>query len=157
MNFRQLFLILSALLCLGAAPALLEDHPEVPEQLPGVVVIGAEQLLALVEGGHGAVIDSRKSSDFKLGSTPDALNCPVTSGHHLLDEAEVTQTVEDLKRCPAGILTLEKGKPVATFCNGLRCWRSAKLALALRQLGFLHVHWYRLGMNDWRAKGLPME
>ena len=151
----SLLLILPFLLL--PAHGMSEEHPEVPESLPGVVIIGAEQLLAMVESGQSLIIDSRKPSDFKIGSVPGAINCPVTSGNHSLDKDEVAQTATDIKNCSDGIITADRAKTVATFCNGLRCWRSPKLAIALKHLGFVHVHWYRLGMNDWKSKGLPME
>lgn len=110
----------------------------------------------MVESGNVLIIDARKAGDFHVGSLPGAINCIITSGLPNIDAAEVEKSVTDIRNCP-NVMGADHTKAVVTFCNGLHCWRSAKAALALRKLGFTKVHWYRLGMNDWKGKGLPME
>lgn len=133
-----------------------EEHPVVPENLPEAATIGADQVLAMVDSGSVLILDTRKSSDCILGSIPGAINCAISSSHHRLDPAEIDLAVTELKSC-AKAMGADRAKPVVVFCNGDHCWRSAKAALALKRLGFTKILWYRLGMNDWKAKGLPME
>lgn len=136
--------------------ARAEELPVVPESIPEVITIDSAQVLTMVESGKALIIDARKAGDFMVGSVPGAFNCIVSSGTPSIDASEIEKTVTDIKGC-ADVMEADRSRLLVTFCNGLNCWRSAKAALAFKKLGFTKVHWYRLGMNDWKAKGFPME
>ena len=136
--------------------AVAAGQPEVPSDLSGVQVVDDVFMLAAMESGDQILLDARKPSDYNAGSIPGSINCPVSKGEADLGAAVVTATVVDMENCK----DLDKGNTgmkIAAFCNGDHCWRSPKAALALKQMGYSAVFWYRLGLNDWKAKGLPVE
>ncbi|MBF0610100.1 MAG: rhodanese-like domain-containing protein [Magnetococcales bacterium] len=133
-----------------------EEQPVVPETLAGVEVVGSEQVLKLMESGGGLILDARKPDEFKAGTIPGAVNCQVSSGKPDLGDGEIDATVALFSKCE-GLASADKNKPVALFCNGVQCWRSAKGSLAMKKMGYQKIMWYRMGGNDWKAKGLPME
>lgn len=147
---------LALMLFLVPIAALAEARPEVPANLAGIITVGADQVLALLDSGQAVIIDTRKPSDTILGSIPEAIRCPTSSGHHALDDAEIAQAVNDFQGC-AEVMATESSRPVVVFCNGPHCWRSPKAAIALKKIGFTRIYWYRMGMNDWKAQGLPLE
>ena len=154
-SLKWLYFFWAALL-FSYSPLQAGSVPEVPTTLAEIKVVNAEQVLAMMEQGTTLIIDSRKSSDFKHGTIPGAIHCMVASGNRSLDDAEVNQTIKDFKQCPE-IMTAKPGQKLMVFCNGKTCWRSPKGALALHRMGFKQIHWFRLGMNQWKAKKYPME
>ena len=58
----------------------------------------------------------------------------------------------DLARLPA-----DKAAPVVFFCNSGECWKSYKASVVAMKAGYSKVNWYRGGMPDWSAKGLPTQ
>lgn len=146
----------AALLCWwGSSLALAaEERLEVPKTIEGVRVVASDQVLATMESGAALLIDARKASDFGSGTIPGAVNCQVSSGDPRLDATEVEASMAKLKEC-LPLVNTDPAKPILTFCNGVTCWRSPKMALALKKMGFREVQWYREGMNDWDTKGLP--
>ena len=155
MKNRRLAVIFGILALLLATPALA-GKPEVPKTLEGVMVVDSDKVMASMESGSSLLLDSRKQSDFEAGTVPGSISCQVSSGKPNLDDANVAATAEKFSACD-GLKGVEHSKSVITFCNGDHCWRSPKAALALVKMGFSNVQWYRLGMNDWKAKGLPLE
>lgn len=156
MNMKRLIQLLAAgwMLWQGTAMAA-SAHPPVPTTLAGVEVADSARVKGIMEAG-GAILDARKAEDFKGGTIPGAFNCQVSSGDPDLGDAQVDGTVKDLEKCE-GLKKADKAKEIVTFCNGETCWRSPKASLALKKMGFAKVLWYRLGGNDWKAQGLPME
>lgn len=52
---------------------------------------------------------------------------------------------------------LDKAKPVIFACNGAECWKSYKASKAAVERGFKQVYWFRGGLPEWRAQGLPVD
>lgn len=46
--------------------------------------------------------------------------------------------------------------PLVFFCIGSRCWESYNAGLRALNMGFKMVLWYRGGLSDWQAAGLPL-
>ncbi len=133
-----------------------EEKAEVPGDLPGIETIDGRSILFFIENDEAFLVDSRKAADFNVATIPTSVNCPITSGRALDDEAEVEGAVADLFACQTVFDAPREGN-VVVFCNGIHCWRSVKAAMALERMGFTKIFWYRLGMNDWKSKGYPME
>ena len=153
----RLWTLIAALWLLPLSSAYATgSHPEVPASLPGILVIEAKQVLTMMENGTALMIDNRKTSDHNHGTIPGALHCMITSGIDVLDDTEIHKAIENLKQCPE-IMAAKPDQNLVSFCNGKNCWRSPKGSLALHRMGFQRVHWYRLGMNDWKSKKYPQE
>ena len=148
--------VISGILALFLATPALAGKPEVPKTLKGTEIVDSKHVLAAMESGSALLLDARKQGDFESGTVPGSVSCQVSSGKPNLDDANVAATVKKLSACE-GLKGADHGKPVIAYCNGDHCWRSPKASLALIKMGFSKVQWYRLGMNDWKSKGLPVE
>lgn len=156
MNGIKRFIGLIAMVGLFMSGIAYADKPEVPHTLPGIDVVDADYVLAALDNGIAHFLDVRKSFDYTGGSIPGAINCQTSSGTPNLDTSEVLATVAKFNHCNP-LKNLDKTVEIISFCNGYQCWRSPKGALALKNMGFEQVKWYRLGINDWKTQGLPLE
>ena len=41
------------------------------------------------------------------------------------------------------------------FCLSYECWLSYNTSLRASLMGYKNVHWYRGGVQSWKAAGLP--
>ncbi len=120
-----------------AAPALADA----PLTIQGATTVDAKAVVALVERRADLVIlDNRRAEDFANGYIEGAVRVLDTD----LTEAVLASHVKT------------KATPVLFYCNGLKCGRAAKAASAAVGWGYTQVHYYALGMEEWRALGLPM-
>lgn len=119
--------------------AMAEDAPM---SIPGAATVDAKGVIKLVEGTANLVIlDNRKESDFNDGHI---------EGAKRLIDTDITGPEVLAKAIPA------KDTPALFYCNGLKCGRAAKAAKMAVDAGYSKVHYYALGMDDWRAQGLPL-
>ena len=52
---------------------------------------------------------------------------------------------------------LDPAKPVIFACNGAECWKSYKASKVAVAKGFKTVYWFRGGLPEWVARGMPVE
>jgi rhodanese-related sulfurtransferase len=45
---------------------------------------------------------------------------------------------------------------VLFYCNGVKCGRAAKAVEKAVTVGYTRVYYYALGMDEWKAEGLPL-
>jgi rhodanese-related sulfurtransferase len=121
----------------GAAMA----KEDTPPSLDGTTVVSAEEVVELIGSVDNlVVVDARKDSDHQKGWI---------EGSHALPNTE-TNADTLAKAAP------DKAQPVLFYCNGVKCGRSyesAKIAIAA---GYSKIYWFRGGMEEWEAKGLPV-
>ena len=137
---------LSTLIAIGCA-ALFFAHgsaiakEDTPPSLEGTTVVSAEEVVELIGSEDNlVVVDARKNSDHQKGWI---------EGSHALPNTE-TNPETLAKAVP------DKAQPVLFYCNGAKCGRSyesAKIAIAA---GYTKIYWFRGGMEEWEAKGLPV-
>lgn len=123
-----------------SAPALAADMA--PADVKGSKTIDADGILKLVEAKPNLVIlDNRKEADYKAGHIEGAVR--------LIDE-DITG--------PEVLAKHIKGKdtPALFYCNGPKCGRAAKAVAKAVEAGYTDVHYYYAGMDEWKAKGLPL-
>jgi rhodanese-related sulfurtransferase len=134
---RRMFIASLFALGLAAAPA----RADAPLTIPGARTVDARAIVALIETRPDLVIfDNRRAEDYANGFIEGAIRVLDTD----LTEAFL-----------AGHLRT-KDTPVLFYCNGLRCGRAAKAAEMAVRWGYTQVHYYALGMEEWRALGLPL-
>ncbi len=51
----------------------------------------------------------------------------------------------------------DKSASIITYCNGVKCWKSYKLAVELVNAGYKDVNWLRDGFPSWKDAGYPTE
>jgi rhodanese-related sulfurtransferase len=117
------------------------EKADVPETLAGTTKVTAEEVIELIESSDGlVVIDARKSSDREKGWIEGSVGLPNTD----------TNADSLAKVLPS------KATPVVFYCNGVKCGRSFKSAEIAIAEGYSKIYWFRGGMEEWEAKGLPV-
>lgn len=120
---------------------VVAEKKDVPESLDGTTKVTAEEVIELIENSDDlVVIDARKSSDREKGWIEGSVGLPNTDTN-----------ADSLAKVLAS-----KATPVVFYCNGVKCGRSfdsAKIAIAE---GYSKIYWFRGGMEEWEAKGLPV-
>lgn len=114
---------------------------EVAQFIDGTVRVSAEEMIDLVEQyDELVIIDSRKKSDVAKGFIEGSISLPNTE----TNAASLSKHVAS------------KSTPVLFYCNGIKCGRSVKAAKIAIAEGYSKIYWFRGGMQEWEAKGLPV-
>jgi rhodanese-related sulfurtransferase len=124
---------------------------ETPAKLDGVKLVTAEQARDL-QGKGAALVDTRVSAEYAEKTVKGAISIVYREKSAKAADFDVKQDSFDLAKLPA-----DKAAPVVMFCNSGTCWRSYKAAVVARDAGFKQVYWFRGGMPEWTAKGLPTQ
>ncbi len=121
-----------------------------PETLTGATVVGAEQVRDLLAKGVVAIVDTRSAKEYAAEHIAEAVLAAY--GEKSLKERDYDVSLDDL----AAIAKLDRARPTVFLCNGPECWKSYKAAREALKMGFTSVYWFRGGMPEWRARGLPV-
>jgi rhodanese-related sulfurtransferase len=112
----------------------------VPDNIPGVATLNAEQLIELVvETPDLIIIDSRITANRKYGYIDGSLSLPDTE----------TNCDSLAARVPA----LEN--QIVFYCNGVKCGRSVNAIEVAQACGYENLSWFRGGFQEWSDKGYP--
>ena len=123
------------------AGSAFAEKKEVPQFIDGTVRVSAEEMIDLVEQyDELVIIDSRKKSDVAKGFIEGSISLP--------------NTETDAKSLAKHVAS--KSTPVLFYCNGSKCGRSVKASKIALAEGYTKVYWFRGGIQEWEAKGLPV-
>jgi rhodanese-related sulfurtransferase len=131
-----------------ATPALAQPTPE---SLPGAKLVAALHVKKMAEAG-AVVIDTRTKNEYAESHIKDARSVPYHEKSAKKADFDATQDRFDLTKLPG-----DKNAPIVFYCNAGECWKSFKASKLAIGAGFKNVHWFRGGLPEWRAKGLPVE
>ena len=132
---------LITLFCLASTTANSDSYIS-PETIDGAQTIEAEGLIRLVtQDETQIIIDSRISSDRKLGFIPDSISLPDTDTN-----------CESLAR-----IIPEKSAAVVFYCNGPKCRRSDNAVVIAADCGYTNIYWFRGGIEAWKANNYPIK
>ncbi|MFY8119369.1 MAG: rhodanese-like domain-containing protein [Roseateles sp.] len=150
MQKRQLLSwIPAALLCLGT---LGDAHAaETPASLAGVKLVKAEEAKKLQDAG-APLIDTRVAAEYAEKTIKGAKSVPYREKSAKAVDFDASQDQFDLSKLPS-----DKNAPLVFFCNAGECWKSYKASVVASKAGYKQVHWFRGGMPEWTAKGLPTQ
>lgn len=121
-----------------------------PESLPGVKRVGAAEVRELLQQG-AVMVDTRTEKEYKAARIPNAVFVPY--GEKSLKDVAFDASQDDF----AGLDKLDKARPTVFACNGAECWKSYKASKVATDRGFRQVYWFRGGLPEWTAAGLPVE
>ena len=128
------------LLYLAASTANSESYTS-PESISGTQKIDAEGLIELVSDNPAQIIiDSRISSDRKLGYIPGSISLPDTQ-----------TSCESLAE-----VIPKKTDAVVFYCNGPSCRRSDIAVVTAADCGYSNIFWFRGGIEAWKANNYPI-
>ena len=112
-----------------------------PMEIKGAKTVDAEKIIDLIDAHKNLVIvDNRRAEDFDAGHIEGAVRVLDTD----LSEARMSQ------------LAPQKDRPLLFYCNGLNCGRAAKAVEMALGWGYQNVHYYALGMDEWKKLQLPL-
>ena len=149
MDFSFAPLLATTVLTLGLlAPA---HAAMTPDKLDGVKVVSADQARDLQAKG-APMIDTRVAAEYSEKTIKGAISVTYREKSPKVPAFDAKLDSFDLGKLPA-----DKSAPVVMFCNAGECWRSYKAATVARDAGHKQVYWFRGGMPEWNAKGLPTQ
>ena len=124
---------------------------ETPASLPGVKTVNAEEVKKMLDGGV-PVIDTRVAAEYAEKSIKGAKSVPYKEKSAKAPDFDASVDQFDLAKLPA-----DKNAPMVLFCNAGECWKSYKAAVVASKAGYTKINWFRGGMPEWSAKGLPTQ
>ena len=114
--------------------------PPSPLLIKGTQKITAQNLIQLAgEKPNLIIIDSRIKSDRHLGYIEGSISLP-DENTSCLSLAKVIKN---------------KVSPVAFYCNGPNCGRSAVAVKVAIKCGYTNTYWFRGGFETWQKKNYP--
>jgi rhodanese-related sulfurtransferase len=131
-----------------ALPVLAADTPS---SLAGVKVVTAEEAKKLLDSGV-PMIDTRVAAEYAEKTIKGAKSVPYKEKSAKDVKFDASQDQFDLSKLPA-----DKAAPLVFFCNAGECWKSYKASVAAQKAGYSKINWFRGGMPEWTAKGLPTQ
>ena len=149
MNKRQYLQILCAAaltVTLGSAWAA-----ETPATLAGTTLVKAAEVKKMLDSGV-PVIDTRVAAEYAEKTIKGAKSVPYKEKSAKEVGFDASQDVFDLSKLPA-----DKAAPLVLFCNSGECWKSYKASVAAIKAGYTKINWFRGGMPEWIAAGLPTQ
>ena len=102
--------------------------------------ITRDGLKARIDSGDAVVVEALTRDDYESSHLPGAV---------FLELSEVSEKAPELIG--------DKQRPVVTYCGGVTCRSSTRMAEALERLGYKNVYEYQEGKPDWQEAGLPLE
>jgi len=126
------------------------------DPLPVVRIVDALELAGTIEATNPdlaadrptpglALFDVRAAPDHRVGHLPGAISLPAQFCAEGVGEAVSAADGGD-----------RFAVPVAFYCYGVSCIRSRNCATQAARAGFQNVLWFRGGIPEWRAAGLPL-
>ena len=138
----------------GVAPStglrVMELSAPTPREIPGAKILLTGDLRLRLQGDA----ERRPLLFDVLGgephhSLPGAIWLPGAGRGESTGDAVQVQLSRLLQAATKGSLD----RPIAFFCQGVRCWLSYNAALRAVALGYREVYWYRGGIEAWLAAG----
>lgn len=124
-----------------------------PARLPSVQVVAADEVRKLQADGAW-LIDTRTEKEFKTKHIGGAVHAAYVEKS--LKDVAFNAAVDDFSALER-VEGLSKDTVVIFACNGAECWKSYKAAKVAKGMGFKNVFWFRGGLPEWAAKGLPTQ
>lgn len=150
MNKRQ-WMKWAAAMLVGAGLAMPGWAAETPTSLAGVKVINADEAKKLSDSGV-PMIDTRVAAEYAEKTIKGAKSVPYREKSAKATNFDASLDQFDLSKLPS-----DKAAPIVFFCNAGECWKSYKASVVAQKAGYTKINWFRGGMPEWTAKGLPTQ
>ena len=120
-----------------------------PTLLPGAKMVTAREVEQLIARG-AVMVDTRTEKEYTTKRIPGAIFGPYHEKS--LKDVAFDPSKDDF----AGVAKLDRSKPTVFACNGAECWKSYKASRVALSSGLKEVYWFRGGLPEWEAAGLPV-
>ena len=137
--------------CALATGAAWVHASETPASLAGAKVVGAAEVKKMLDGGT-PVIDTRVAAEFAEKAIKGAKSVPYKEKSAKEVGFDPSKDDFDMAKLPQ-----DKGAPIVFYCNAGECWKSYKASTVAIKAGYTKVFWFRGGMPEWVAAGLPTQ
>ncbi len=124
---------------------------ETPAKLDGATLVTADQVKDLQAKG-APVVDTRVAAEYAEAHIKGAISIPYKEKSEKAATFDASVDSFDLAKLPQ-----DKATPVVFYCNAGECWKSYKASVLAIKAGHKKVNWFRGGIPEWKAKGLPTE
>ncbi|MCS6999646.1 MAG: rhodanese-like domain-containing protein [Bacteroidota bacterium] len=114
-----------------------------PSEQGGIRAVTYKQVLMMLRNEDVLFFDARRRDEFDQGHIPRAQNVDIQ-----LFELDPTYRSSMMQM----LYSLDKRRPVVTYCGGGNCELSHKLSEVLKSIGFEHVFIYTGGWNEYSSK-----
>ncbi len=121
-----------------------------PRSLPGATTVDAAAVAQLLKT-KAVYVDTRSEVEFKAGHVSGAVWVPYVEKSAKDADYDASADQFDLAKLPS-----DRNALLVFACNGAECWKSFKASQAAIKSGYTKVHWFRGGVPEWRAAGLPL-
>jgi len=119
-------------------PNLTKPTVVVPEKIPGVNTVSAEQLIEVLTSDNPPIlIDARIKTDRLHGYIESSIGLP-----------DIDTNCGTLKK-----VTTDKSHHLMFYCNGVQCGRSVVSLKIARSCGYHQLSWFKGGFAEWNEKG----
>lgn len=142
---------IAAMLLVSGLAVSMAKAADTPPTIAGAKLVTAEDIVKAIAGG-AVVIDTRVASEYAEEHIKGAVSVPYREKSGKAVDFDASQDQFDLSKLPA-----DKGKAIVTYCNGPECWKGYKGAVFAVKAGYTNILWFRTGIPEWKAKGLPTE
>ncbi|MBI3776118.1 MAG: hypothetical protein HY273_11305 [Gammaproteobacteria bacterium] len=117
-----------------------ESAPPLPESVPGITTINAENLASMLDGNTPPiVIDARTATGRRHGYIEGSL--------HLADVDT---------NCVSLAKVIRSRETAAVFyCTSSKCGRSLNALKIAQACAYRNIYWFRGGLEEWQNKGYP--
>ena len=139
--------LFAAALFAGAAQA-----QETPTSIQGAKVITSAEAKTLLDGKAATFVDTRAVVNFGKGHVPGAIAASYKEKSEKVANFDPSGDSLDMSKLPA-----DKSKAVVFYSDGPSGWKSYKATVLAVKSGYTNAHYFRGGMTEWEAKGLPVE
>lgn len=128
----------------GVEPRLPPQNNAIsPHQEKGVQAVTYQQVLMMLRNEDVLFMDARRKDEYDQGHIPRAINVDI----QLLElDPTYRNTIMQM------LYSLDKRRPVVTYCGGGNCELSHKLSELLTSIGFDKVFIYLGGWNEYSSK-----
>jgi len=148
---KRIYLKFASALALTLGLAVTASAADTPATLKGATLVSAAEVKAML--GKGVpVIDTRVAAEYAEKTILGAKSVPYKEKSAKDVAFDATQDSFDLTKLPA-----DKAAPVVFFCNAGSCWKSYKASVVAIKAGYAKVQWFRGGLPEWVAAGLPTQ
>lgn len=124
---------------------------ETPNSLTGAKVVGAAEVKKMLDAGT-PVIDTRVVAEYAEKAIKGAKSVPYKEKSAKEVGFDPSKDDFDMTKLPQ-----DKAAPIIFYCNAGECWKSYKASTVAIKAGYTKVFWFRGGMPEWVAAGLPTQ
>ena len=135
-----------------AVPAMAVEKPPTPTEIKGGKVISTDETKALLDKKEAKFFDLRSPVGYGKGHLPGAVSLPYKEKSEYVADFDTSVDEFDMST-----LSKDKNTKMVFYSHGPTGWKSYKAAVLAIKAGYKNVMWYRGGIDEWEAKGYPLE